>query len=43
MVGLALADGHQVTAAVRDPARLPARHDRLTALRDADLEAMERG
>ncbi|MFE5587301.1 NAD(P)H-binding protein, partial [Kitasatospora sp. NPDC056531] len=33
LVTLALADGHHITAAVRDPARLPVRHDRLTVVR----------
>ncbi|MFD8086455.1 NAD(P)H-binding protein, partial [Kitasatospora sp. NPDC059722] len=32
LVRLALADGHRVTAAVRDPARLPLQHERLTVV-----------
>ena len=35
----ALADGHEVTAAVRDPARLPARHPKLAVLLTNALEA----
>lgn len=35
----ALADGHEVTAAVRDPARLPERHPKLVVLRTNALEA----
>ncbi|MBD0688965.1 NAD(P)-dependent oxidoreductase [Streptomyces sp. CBMA123] len=38
LVTLALADGHQVTAAVRDPARLSVRHDRLTVVRADALD-----
>ncbi|MER7842623.1 NAD(P)H-binding protein [Kitasatospora sp. NPDC096077] len=38
LVALALADGHQVTAAVRDPARLPVQHDRLTVVRADALD-----
>lgn len=33
IVAQALADGHDVTAVVRDPARLPVEHDRLTVVR----------
>jgi putative NADH-flavin reductase len=40
LVSHALADGHQVTAVVRDPARLPvAAHDRLTVVRGDALDA----
>ncbi len=39
LVRHALADGHQVTAAVRDPARLPITHDRLTTVRADALDA----
>ncbi|MFE3503179.1 NAD(P)-dependent oxidoreductase [Kitasatospora sp. NPDC059160] len=39
LVTLALADGHLVTAAVRDPARLPLRHDRLTVVKADALDA----
>ncbi|HEY3893974.1 MAG TPA: SDR family oxidoreductase [Pseudonocardiaceae bacterium] len=35
----ALADGHEVTAAVRDPARLPERHPKLAVLGTNALEA----
>lgn len=35
----ALADGHHVTAVVRDPARLPVTHDRLTVVRGDALDA----
>jgi putative NADH-flavin reductase len=38
LVTLALADGHRVTAAVRDPARLPVHHDRLTVVRADALD-----
>ncbi|MFF2147127.1 NAD(P)-dependent oxidoreductase [Kitasatospora sp. NPDC058190] len=38
LVALALADGHHVTAAVRDPARLPVHHDRLTVVRADALD-----
>ncbi|MEU9075091.1 SDR family oxidoreductase [Kitasatospora sp. NPDC004745] len=38
LVGHALADGHQVVAAVRDPARLPLRHERLTVVRADALD-----
>ncbi|MFJ2580696.1 NAD(P)-dependent oxidoreductase [Kitasatospora aureofaciens] len=38
LVAHALADGHQVTAAVRDPTRLPVRHDRLTVVRADALD-----
>ncbi|WP_214319837.1 NAD(P)-dependent oxidoreductase [Nonomuraea sediminis] len=40
VVTLALADGHQVTAAVRDPARLAVRHDNLTVVRADALDAV---
>ncbi|MEE1788621.1 NAD(P)H-binding protein [Streptomyces sp. SP17BM10] len=48
VVRLALADGHRVTAAVRDPSRLPLRHERLTvvtadALDAASLEPVVKG
>ncbi|MFG2844087.1 NAD(P)-dependent oxidoreductase [Kitasatospora sp. NPDC048296] len=39
LVALALADGHHVTAAVRDPARLPVHHDRLTVVRADALDS----
>ncbi|MEV7021216.1 SDR family oxidoreductase [Kitasatospora sp. NPDC093558] len=39
LVRLALADGHHVTAAVRDPARLPLRHERLTVVQADALDA----
>jgi putative NADH-flavin reductase len=39
LVSHALADGHEVTAVVRDPARLPARGDRLTVARGNALDA----
>lgn len=39
LVSHALADGHEVTAVVRDPARLPARGDRLTVVRGNALDA----
>ncbi|MFI6151228.1 NAD(P)-dependent oxidoreductase [Kitasatospora sp. NPDC051170] len=39
LVTHALADGHLVTAAVRDPARLAVRHDRLTVARADALDA----
>lgn len=38
LVGHALADGHAVTAVVRDPARLPVRHDALTVVRANALD-----
>ncbi|PYC65906.1 epimerase [Streptomyces tateyamensis] len=38
LVSHALADGHQVTAVVRDPARLPIGHDRLTVVRGNALD-----
>lgn len=39
LVSHALADGHEVTAVVRDPARLPVHGDRLTVLRGDALDA----
>ncbi|GAA2795845.1 NAD(P)H-binding protein [Kitasatospora sp. CM 4170] len=39
LVDHALADGHQVTAAVRDPARLPVHHERLTVVTADALDA----
>jgi putative NADH-flavin reductase len=38
LVSHALADGHRVTAVVRDPARLPVRHERLTVVRGDALD-----
>ncbi|MFE0460689.1 NAD(P)-dependent oxidoreductase [Kitasatospora sp. NPDC058965] len=38
LVSQALAGGHQVTAVVRDPARLAVRHDRLTVVRGDALD-----
>lgn len=39
LVAHALADGHRVTAVVRDPARLPVEHENLTVVRGNALEA----
>ena len=39
IVAHALADGHGVTAAVRDPARLPVRHQKLQVVRANALDA----
>ena len=39
IVAHALADGHEVTAAVRDPARLPVRHQNLQVVRANALDA----
>ncbi|MFC0601847.1 NAD(P)-dependent oxidoreductase [Streptomyces palmae] len=39
LVSHALADGHQVTAVVREPARLAVRHQRLTVVRGDALDA----
>ena len=38
LVSHALADGHQVTAVVRDPARLPVATSRLTVVRGDALD-----
>jgi putative NADH-flavin reductase len=38
LVSHSLADGHEVTAVVRDPDRLPVRHDRLTVVRSDALD-----
>ncbi len=48
LLDLAIADGHEVTVLVRDPARLPTRHARLTvrqgdALNDAAVRDTVRG
>lgn len=39
LVAHALKDGHQVTAVVRDPARLPVQHENLAVLRGNALDA----
>ncbi|MFD7918516.1 NAD(P)-dependent oxidoreductase [Streptomyces sp. NPDC059740] len=43
LVAHALADGHEVTALVRDPARLPVRDERLTVQRGDALDAASVG